>query len=166
MWPLIGAGAAVLAIGFEAYEHFFPKKLKMPPPGVLPNVFPPVPGQPVAPLVVSQQPVAPHKVPGGGFVYTAPQAPPDVLMMAAKALAAVNPCDASSEQFVRNFQAAAGLAQLNGGAGWNSVSPPGTDGRYGHDVAAVLQKYVSHAPPPCVPRPSWWGRPGAYTNNT
>jgi hypothetical protein len=156
---VIAGGAAAIAVGYEVIEHFFGKK-KIIPPGVLPYVIPTPFSPPPGP------PVAPHKVPGGTYVYTGPQAAPDVLGSAAAALAAVNPCDASNEQLVRNFQSAAGLAQIPGGAGWNSVSPAGTDGRYGHDVSAILQKYQPHAPPGCSVRPSWWGPPGTYKNNT
>jgi hypothetical protein len=161
-WPVILGVGAVAVAGYEIVRDlFFKKKLAPAPHSFVPGVV-----SPTAPIVVSQQPVMPHKVPGGTYVYTAPQAAPDVLQTAATQLAALNPCDASSEQAVRNFQAAAGLAQLNGGAGWNAVNPPGTDGRYGHDVAALLSKYVSHAPAPCSPRPSWWGPPGTYKNRT
>ena len=159
MWPVIAAAAAVAAGAYAIITDFMPKKaLKPPPPGVLPP-------KPVTPLPLPVTPVAPHKVPGGLYVYTAPQAAPDLVQAAATALAAVNPGVQSSEQLVRNFQGAAGLAQLNGGPGWDSVSPPGTDGRYGHDVAAVLSKYVPNAPAPCTRATvNWWGKVGSYTN--
>lgn len=107
--------------------------------------------------------------PPGGWAYNAPVAQPSALQQAAQALAKLDPCNPASEQAVRNFQAAAGLAQINGGPGWNAVSPPGTDGRYGGDTALALAKYVPNAPPACYSnsnptRPGWWGPPGTYAN--
>jgi hypothetical protein len=108
--------------------------------------------------------------PPGGWVYNAPVAQPSALQAAATALAAANPCLPSSEQLVRNFQAAAGLAQLNAAGNWQAASPPGTDGRYGGDTALALAKYVPNAPPACYSnaspsnRPAWWGPPSTFTN--
>jgi hypothetical protein len=109
--------------------------------------------------------------PPGGWSYNAPVAPPSLLSQTAAALAAVDPCDPKNVQLVRNFQSAAGLAQINGGPGWDQVSPPGTDGRYGGDTAKALAQYVQTAPAPCYSnanpsRPAWWGAPGTYTNLT
>jgi hypothetical protein len=108
--------------------------------------------------------------PPGGWVYTAPVAPVSTIQAAATALAAVDPCNPANEQLVRNFQAAAGLAQLNGGPGWDQVNPQGTDGRYGGDAAKALAQYVNNAPAACYSdsnptRPAWWGPIGTYTNN-
>jgi hypothetical protein len=156
---MIGVIVAVLAgvgVVYEVFDDLLPSK-------PLPKVLPPAPGTTKPIVLPPQVPVTPHVVPGGTYVYTAPQAAPDLVQASANALAAVNPCDKSSEQLVRNFQGAAGLAQLTA-PGASSVTPPGTDGRYGHDVAAVLAKYVPNAPPPCATRPSWWGAVGAYVN--
>ena len=108
--------------------------------------------------------------PPGGWVYNAPVASTQTVQQAAAALAAVNPCLQSSEQLVRNFQAAAGLAQLNAAGDWNAVSPPGTDGRYGGDCAIAMKQYVTNPPPACYSnanpnnRPAWWGPAGTFTN--
>ena len=119
-----------------------------PPPGILPIQPGPAPAPtPVAPL---------------NYKYNAPVAP-NAAQLAAQ-LAAVDPCQQANEGLVRAFQSAAGLAQLNASAGWDQVSPPGTDGRYGHDVFVTMQSYVAKPPPPCAPRPKWWGPPGTYYN--
>jgi hypothetical protein len=107
--------------------------------------------------------------PPGGWQYNASVASPQTVQAAAAALAAVNPCLPSSEQLVRNFQAAAGLAQLNTSPGWNAVNPPGTDGRYGGDTAKAMAQYVPNPPAACysnisTSRPAWWGPVGGYTN--
>jgi hypothetical protein len=108
--------------------------------------------------------------PPGGWVYNAPVASAQTVQQAAAALAAVNPCLQSSEQLVRNFQAAAGLAQLNAAGNWSAVSPPGTDGRYGGDAAKAMAQYVQNPPPACYSnanpsnRPAWWGPPSTFTN--
>jgi len=110
--------------------------------------------------------------PPGGWVYNAPVASVQTVQQAAAALAAVNPCLQSSEQLVRNFQAAAGLAQLNASGDWNSVSPPGTDGRYGGDAAKAMAQYVQNPPPACYSnanpgsRPAWWGAPSTFSNGS
>jgi hypothetical protein len=153
---IVGLAAGAFAL-FEVLDDVLPQK-------PVPKIIPPTPGT-VKPIVLPPEaPVVPHKVPGGTYVYTAPQAAPDLVQAAATALAAVNPCLKTSEQLVRNFQGAAGLAQLTG-PGASAVQPAGTDGRYGHDVAAVLAKYVPNAPPPCATRPAWWGAVGSYSNN-
>ncbi len=164
MWPYVVAGiAAGGAILYKLAESALPKAptpTKIPPPGV-------TPWHPAAPAVKpepSQGTATPHVVPGGSFVYTGAQASPADVQAAANALAAVDPTLKQNEQLVRNFEDAAGLAQRPGGPGWDQVHPTGTDGRYGHDVAAVLSKYVAHAPPPSPTRPAWWGAPGRYTN--
>lgn len=126
----------------------------MPPPGVLPIRPPPgpVPPAPVPP------PVAPLN-----YHYNAPTSPTAAQL--AQQLAAVDPCQQANEGLVRQFQSAAGLAQLNASAGWDQVSPQGTDGRYGHDAFVMMQTLgVANPPPPCSPRPKWWGPPGTYYN--
>ncbi len=159
MWPYLAAGA--VAAGALAY------KLLHKPAAVKPK---PAPG-PFKPVVYNKPVPAPshgtstaHTVPGGHFVYTGAQAPQAEVQAAADALAAVDPTLKQNEQLVRNFQDAAGLAQRPGGPGWDQVQPTGTDGRYGHDVRAVLGQYVSNPPPASATRPSWWGNVGAYTN--
>jgi hypothetical protein len=159
---LVGV-AAGLGVLYEILDSVLPKppvpKIVIPPPGVKPSG-----GGTVKPIVLPPEtPVVPHSVPGGSWVYTAPQAAPDLVQSTATALAAVDPYLKSSEQIVRNFQGAAGLAQLTG-PGANAVNPPGTDGRYGHDVAAVLGKYAN-APLVSPTRASWWGPIGSYQNN-
>jgi len=126
----------------------------MPPPGVLPVIQPVVPPAP-APV---PPPVAPLN-----YHYNAPTSPTAAQL--AQQLAAVDPCSQANEGLVRQFQSAAGLAQLNASAGWDQVSPQGTDGRYGHDCFVMMQTLgVASPPPPCSPRPSWWGPPGTYYN--
>ena len=152
----IAGGVGVL---YEILDSVLPTKpipkVVIPPPGVNPG--------PVKPIVLPPEvPTVPHQVPGGTWVYTAPQAAPDLVQSTANALAAVDPYLQENEQVVRNFQGAAGLAQLTG-PGANNVSPAGTDGRYGHDVAAVLGKYAN-APLVSPTRAVWWGPVGTYTN--
>jgi hypothetical protein len=106
--------------------------------------------------------------PPGGWVYNAPVSPAAQIQAAATALAAVDPCQPANVQLVRNFQGAAGLAQMND-PGSNNVHPPGTDGRYGGDTAKALGQYVPTAPPACYDnahpiRPSWWGPVHTYQN--
>lgn len=127
---------------------------RMPPPGVLPVIKPigPVPPAPVP------APVAPLN-----YHYNAPTSPTAAQL--AQQLAAVDPCQQANEPLVRAFQSAAGLAQLNASAGWDQVTPQGTDGRYGHDAFVMMTTLgVASPPPPCSPRPSWWGPPGTYYN--
>lgn len=165
MWPWIvagAAGAAVLLYKVVASASEEPPKPAPAKPPMPLNVKPPPKAVPAAP---SHGTAIPHTVPGGAFVYTGAQAAPADVQAAANALAAVDPTQKSSEQLVRNFQDTAGLAQRPGGAGWDSVQPTGTDGRYGHDVRAVLGKYVSNPPPASATRPTWWGAPGGYRNN-
>src|SRR5271166_9156 len=106
--------------------------------------------------------------PPGGWAYNGSVS--SNVQQAATALAAVDPCQKSSEQLVRNFEAAAGMTITGGTGDPNAVTPPGTDGRYGGDVAAALAQYVSNPPQACYSnanpnsRPSWWGSPGTYTN--
>ncbi len=106
--------------------------------------------------------------PPGGWSYNG-NVQSDVVTKA-QALAAVDPCAKQNEQIVRDFQGAAGLAQINGGPGWDQVSPPGTDGRYGGDdqkaLAAILGVSISQVPQTCFAngRPGWWGAVGTYTN--
>ena len=80
----------------------------------------------------------------------APGTPASLVVQAAAALAAVDPCLKANEQIVRNFQSAAGL---------------GVDGRYGPGVAAALKRYQPNAPPACSPRPAWWGASGTSANS-
>lgn len=166
---LIAGGVGVAAlIGFLIYEkqaHAAPKVL---PPTRCPDGSP-APGGIVGncppPSMGNNDPDAPP----GGWVYNAPVAPAPTIQQTAAALAALDPCDPKNAQAVRNFQAAAGLAQINGGPGWDQVNPPGTDGRYGGDTAKALATYVQNAPAPCYSnahpqRPGWWGPVGTYTN--
>lgn len=170
MWGWIVAGVVggvVLLYEVVANAAVKPSPKPSPKPkpsngGLLLNVKPPKPKQ--AEPTPSQGTSTPYTVPGGGFVYTGAQAPAERLQAAARALAAVDPTKKQNEQLVRNFQDAAGLAQRPGGLGWDLVQPTGTDGRYGHDVAAVLGRYIDHPPPVSSIRPNWWGRPGSYTN--
>lgn len=109
----------------------------------------------------------PDAPPGTGWAYNGSVT--SSVQAAAQALAAVDPCAQSSEQLVRNFQAAAGLSITGGLGDPNAVSPPGTDGRYGGDTAKALALYVSNAPAACYSfanpnRPSWWGAVRTYTN--
>jgi len=166
MWPYIVAG--VVAGGALIYKWAEGASAPPPVPAPIPRVNPLQnvvfqPSAPVAPAP-SQGTAQPHKVPGGTYVYTGAQASPADVQATANALAAVDPTVKSSEQLVRNFQDAAGLAQRPGGPGWDQVQPTGTDGRYGHDVAAILAQYVPNAPPASATRPTWWGPTSTYHN--
>jgi hypothetical protein len=167
----IGAlgGSLVGLLGLGLYEKLFAAPKAAPKPVTCPNGTP-APGGNTAACPPPQMGNNDPDAPPGGWVYNAPVAAPSAVQAAATALAAVNPCLQSSEQLVRNFQAAAGLAQLNASGNWNAVSPPGTDGRYGGDAALALAQYVPNAPPACYSnanpnnRPSWWGPAGTFTN--
>ena len=64
---------------------------------------------------------------------------------AARALAAINPCDQDYVDVVCDFQRAVGL---------------NADGKYGTDTSHALAKLVSNAPSPCHPKPDWWAPSG------
>lgn len=113
--------------------------------------------------------------PPGGWTYNGTVGDPASIAAAIAAFKAAvgaagsNPaCDPNVRQATRNLQAALGLAQINGGPGWNAVNPPGTDGRYGGDVYKAASVYDSSMPQPFYSnsqpvRPSCWGPPGTYT---
>ncbi len=168
----VGIGIGVVAaVGVIAYILFSSKTASaapqpapapkcpdgsMPPGGNLTNCPPPHMGP--------NDPDAPP----GGWAYNGSVSAN--VQQAATALAAVDPCQQSSEQLVRNFQAAAGLSITGGIGDPNAVNPPGTDGRYGGDAETALAQYVPNPPAACYSnanpnsRPSWWGAPGTYTN--
>lgn len=151
--PSTGAPHAMMATEAWCLKG---SRQQMPPPGVLPVI------QPIVPPVVPPAPVPPPVAPLN-YHYNAPTSPSAAQL--AQQLAAVDPCQQSSEPLIRQFQSAAGLAQLNASAGWDQVTPQGTDGRYGHDCFVMMQTLgVANPPAPCSPRPGWWGPPGTYYN--
>ena len=174
---ILGAigGSLVGLLGLGLYEKLFAatKPTQQPLLVLIPTTCPdgtPAPGGNIGACGSPKMGPNDPDSPPGGWVYNAPVASVQTVQQAAAALAAVNPCLQSSEQLVRNFQAAAGLAQLNASPGWNSVTPPGTDGRYGGDAAKAMAQYVTNPPPACYSnanpsnRPVWWNAPGTYTN--
>lgn len=100
--------------------------------------------------------------PGVNYSYTGQPQDPATQQEWADKLSASDPYDINNAWIVRMFQWAVGLTQ-NSYPGVDSVTPSGTDGRYGHDTNAALAK-LAPAPPVAPTRPSWWGPSGTYTN--
>lgn len=102
--------------------------------------------------------------PGVNYSYTGQPQDPATIAEWGNKLASVDAYDINNAWIVRMWEWAAGLTQA-GYPGVDSVTPSGTDGRYGHDANAALVSNGIANPQPVAPtRPSWWGPPGTYTN--
>lgn len=102
--------------------------------------------------------------PGVNYSYTGQPQDPATLAEWGNKLASVDAYDINNAWIVRMWEWAAGLTQA-GYPGVDSVTPSGTDGRYGHDAnAAMVQNGIANPQPVAPTRPSWWGAPGTYTN--
>lgn len=102
--------------------------------------------------------------PGVNYSYTGQPQDPATIQEWGTKLASVDAYDINNAWIVRMWEWAAGLTQA-GYPGVDSVTPSGTDGRYGHDAnAALVQNGIANPQPVAPTRPSWWGAPGTYTN--
>lgn len=121
---------------------------------------PPAPGP--TPPAPGPQPTPEH--PGVNYSYTGqPQDAATIAEWGTK-LTSVDAYDIANAWIVRMWEWAAGLTQA-GYPGVDSVTPSGTDGRYGHDAhQALLDHGFPNAQPVAAARPAWWGKSGTYTN--
>jgi hypothetical protein len=102
--------------------------------------------------------------PGVNYSYTGQPQDPATIQEWGSKLVSVDPYDINNAWIVRMWEWAAGLTQA-GYPGVNSVTPAGTDGRYGHDAqGALLAHGFSNVPGVAATRPAWWGPAGTYTN--
>lgn len=123
---------------------------------------PPAPGPTPPGPAPGPQPTPEH--PGVNYSYTGqPQDAATIAEWGSK-LTSVDAYDINNAWIVRMWEWAAGLTQA-GYPGVDSVTPSGTDGRYGHDAhQALLDHGFPNAQPVAAARPAWWGKSGTYTN--